>query len=274
VKPPRNLNGVFQESATAVARRLGVSAKALRVYERMGLIKPPRTEAGWRVYRQMELERLSAIIALKQLGLPLKRIAGLLNGGDLAAAPLDEILALQEAALEDARHEAEEALVLIRTARARLAERRTLSPDDLGNLVRRTAMTEMKWTPKLEAMAQKHYTKEQLDNLKGRNFTADDQARVSAAWEQIYAELAALGENADPASEPALAIGRRAFALITEFTQGDPAMLKAVTGMKRDIMADPETRAQSGAPTQSFALLGRIFAALQGREEISFEGAV
>ena len=85
---------VFQETATAVARRFGVSVKALRVYEREGLLKPARTVAGWRIYRQPELERLSAVLALKQLGLPLKRIGELLKGeGDLAAA-----LALQEAA--------------------------------------------------------------------------------------------------------------------------------------------------------------------------------
>ena len=66
---------------------LNAYAQALRVYERAGLLKPARTVAGWRVYRQSELERLSAILALKQLGLPLKRIGELLRGtGDLAAA--------------------------------------------------------------------------------------------------------------------------------------------------------------------------------------------
>ena len=62
---------VFQETATAVARRFGVSVKALRVYEDAGLLKPARTMAGWRIYQAPELERLSAILALKQLGLPL-----------------------------------------------------------------------------------------------------------------------------------------------------------------------------------------------------------
>ena len=117
---------VFQETAAAVAKRFGVSVKALRVYEDAGLLKPARTVAGWRIYRQPEIERLSAILALKQLGLPLKRIGELLRGsGDLAAA-----LALQEAALEDARSEAEQALALVRQARARLNGKQSLSPDE------------------------------------------------------------------------------------------------------------------------------------------------
>lgn len=255
---------LFEESATAVARRFGVSAKALRIYERMGLLKPPRTEAGWRVYRQAECERISAIVALRRLGLPLKRIGEVLRGkGDLA-----HVLALQEAALEEARDTAEEALALIRAARAKLANRRSLSPDELSNLVRRTAMSEMRWSPKLDALAQKHYTKEQLAELKSRDFTAADQTRVSAAWEQIYADLDALCAGADPASEAALAIGRRAYALIEEFTQGDPSLFKAVTGMKKDIMADPETASLVGGPKVGFALLGRVFSELQRRGEM------
>lgn len=254
---------VFQETAAAVAKRFGVSVKALRVYEREGLLKPARTLAGWRIYRQPELERLSAILALKQLGMPLKRIGELLRGsGDLAAA-----LALQEAALEDAKSEAETALALVRAARAKLAEKRGLSPDELANLVRSTAMSEFKWNDKIEALAQKHYTPDQLQELRSRQFTAEDQARVSGAWAEVFADIDALGPNADPASERVLDIGRRAQALIGEFTQGDPALLKAVTGIKRDMMADPELAKQGpGTPAQT-AFLGRVFEELKLRGE-------
>jgi DNA-binding transcriptional MerR regulator len=253
---------VFQETATAVARRFGVSVKALRIYEEAGLLKPARTVAGWRIYRQPELERLSAILALKQLGLPLKRIGELLRGsGDLAAA-----LELQEAALEDARSDAEKALALVRAARARLAEKRNLSPDELGNLVRSTAMSEFKWNDKLEALAQKHYTPGQLQELRARPFTAEDQARVSAAWAKVFADIDALGTDPDPKSDEAVEIGRRAMALINEFTQGDPAMMKAVTNMKKDMMADPEIAAQGPGTPAHTAFLGRVFEELRLRD--------
>ena len=249
---------VFQETAAAVAKRFGVSVKALRVYEAAGLLKPARTIAGWRIYRGPELERLSAILALKQLGLPLKRIGELLRGaGDLAAA-----LALQEAALVEAKAEADAALTLVRAARAKLAERKSLSPDELGNLVRSTAMSEFKWNDKMEALAQQHYTPEQLQELRARPFTAEDQARVTAAWEKIYADIAALGPNADAATPQALDIGRRAQALIGEFTQGDPAMLKAAGAMSREAMNDPEL-AKHMPPPGVWAFLGRVFAELK-----------
>lgn len=252
---------IFQETAAAVARRFGVSVKALRVYEDEGLLKPARTVAGWRIYRQPELERLGAILALKQLGLPLKRIGELLHGsGDLAAA-----LALQEAALEDARAEADEALRLVRAARAKLAERRSLSPDELGKLVRSTAMSEFKWNDKMEALAQKHYTPEQLAELRARPFSAEDQARVGAAWAQVFADIDALGPNADPASAQALDIGRRAQALISEFTQGDPALFQAAGAMNRDALADPELAQQMPTQMSHWQFMGRVFEELKKR---------
>jgi DNA-binding transcriptional MerR regulator len=251
---------VFQETAAAVAKRFGVSVKALRVYEDAGLLKPARTVAGWRIYREPDLQRLSAILALKQLGLPLKRIGDLLRGsGDLAAA-----LALQEAALEDAKAEAEDALALVRAARAKLRGRESLSPDELAKLVRSTAMSEFKWNDKMEALAQKHYTPEQLQNLRSRQFTADDQARVSAAWAQVYADIDALGPNADPASAAALDIGRRAQALIAEFTQGETALREALGAMNREVMADPDLAAQSQMPSPAqWQFMGRVFEELK-----------
>lgn len=250
---------IFQETAAAVARRFGVSIKALRVYEDLGLLRPARTVSGWRIYRQPELERLSAILALKQLGLPLKRIGELLGGiGDLAAA-----LALQEAALADAKAQTDQALALVRAARAKLADKKSLSPDELSDLVRSTAMTEFKWNDKMEALAQKHYTPEQLQELRRRPFTARDQERVSAAWAQVFADIDALGPNADPASPPALAIGARAQALINEFTQGDPALHRAVAGMNKEMMADPEIAARGPGTPANRAVLGAIFAELR-----------
>ena len=252
---------VFQETAAAVAKRFGVSVKALRVYEDAGLLKPARTVAGWRIYRQPEIERLSAILALKQLGLPLKRIGELLRGsGDLAAA-----LALQEAALEDAKAEAEEALRLVRAARAKLKGKQHLSPDELGKLVRSTAVSEFKWNDKMEALAQRHYTPEQLADIRSRGFTPEDQKRVGAAWAQIYADIDALGANPDPTTPQALEIGLRANALIQEFTQGDPALLQAAGKMNREAMADPELSQQMPTTPAHWQFMGRVLEELKKR---------
>ena len=60
---------------SAAARRLGVSAKALRLYEQHGLIAPSRTAAGWRAYGPDEMARAAEIVTLRMLGLSLSQVA-------------------------------------------------------------------------------------------------------------------------------------------------------------------------------------------------------
>lgn len=82
-------------SPAEAARRLGVSVKALRIYEQHGLIAPRRSAAGWRAYGPDELRRAGEIAALRALGFGLAQIARVLEGEGLAPA-----LAAQQARLE------------------------------------------------------------------------------------------------------------------------------------------------------------------------------
>ena len=61
-------------SPAETAKRLGVSTKALRLYERHGLVTPLRSVAGWRVYGPSQMAQLHQVLALKRLGVPLAQI--------------------------------------------------------------------------------------------------------------------------------------------------------------------------------------------------------
>src|SRR5258706_4926736 len=80
-------------SAAETARRLGVSVRALRVYERHGLVRPNRTAAGWRVYGPEEISRLHQVIALKRVGLKLAQIAKLVRDNTV---PIHQLLCFPE----------------------------------------------------------------------------------------------------------------------------------------------------------------------------------
>lgn len=79
------------------ARRLGVSAKALRLYEQRGLVAPLRTAAGWRAYGPGEMARAGEVAALRALGLSLAQVERVLGGDPQGLEPA---LAAHQARLE------------------------------------------------------------------------------------------------------------------------------------------------------------------------------
>ena len=118
------------------ARRLGVSAKALRLYEQHGLVAPPRTAAGWRAYGPDQMARAGEIVALRALGLSLARIADVL-GGDAQA--LEPALAAHQTALEGQVRQLVGAVDRVRDLRAGLARGQALEAGDLAGLLAPTA---------------------------------------------------------------------------------------------------------------------------------------
>ena len=82
------------------ARLAGVTVKTLRHYDRLGLLKPRRTDARYRLYAPADRERLEQIASLKFIGLPLKQIKTLLDSDAPHAA---DALIAQRQALEAQR---------------------------------------------------------------------------------------------------------------------------------------------------------------------------
>lgn len=114
------------------AKQLGVSTKALRLYEERGLLKPLRSAAGWRAYGPGEMARAVEIVELRALGLSLAEVARVL-GGD--ARLLGRALAAHEAALESRARQIHDTVHRIRKLRAEL-DRGTMSVASVASGVR------------------------------------------------------------------------------------------------------------------------------------------
>jgi MerR family transcriptional regulator/heat shock protein HspR len=68
---------------SAVAELYAVHPQTLRLYERLGLLKPSRTQGNTRVYTDQDLERLETILTLsRDLGVNLAGIEVVLNMRD------------------------------------------------------------------------------------------------------------------------------------------------------------------------------------------------
>lgn len=66
-------------SISEVADIVGVSAKALRHWESLGLLAPERTSAGYREYCDADIERAAAIALYRGVGIALESIAVLID---------------------------------------------------------------------------------------------------------------------------------------------------------------------------------------------------
>jgi DNA-binding transcriptional MerR regulator len=123
--------------AAECARRTGLTVRALRVYERYGLIEPRRTAKGWRCYGPRELQRLNVIVTLKAFGMSLEQI------GTLVAKrppPLARVLQMQLEACRARRDALEKSLELIRAALHTIGSGKSLSLEELCNLTRSMEM--------------------------------------------------------------------------------------------------------------------------------------
>ncbi|QVN20282.1 MerR family transcriptional regulator [Burkholderia pyrrocinia] len=119
-------------SASAAAARLGVSVKALRLYEQHGLVTPERTPAGYRAYGPDDLARAADIAALRALGLSLAQVASVLDGD---ACSLDDALAAHEAALDHGIQDLVRKVDRVRSIRAGLARGRMPADGELTRLL-------------------------------------------------------------------------------------------------------------------------------------------
>jgi MerR family copper efflux transcriptional regulator len=88
------------------AEQAGISTKAIRYYEQIGILTPPaRTSSGYRTYDQTAVGRLGFVRAAQALGLTLREIRRIIAFRDDGAAPCAHVTALlqRRAAELDAR---------------------------------------------------------------------------------------------------------------------------------------------------------------------------
>jgi len=114
------------------ARRLGISTKALRLYEQRGLITPIRSAAGWRAYGADEMTRAADIVALRALGFSVAEVARVLKGDLEVLAPA---LAAHQAVLEGRLRDLGLTVEKVRTLRDDLGRGQPPTVGDLARLL-------------------------------------------------------------------------------------------------------------------------------------------
>ena len=125
-----------------LTRSYGVSLRTLRYYEQIGLIESVRAEgSAYRLYDERNCARLSQIILLRKLRIPLARIGELIERDDTAFAIevfRENLMAVstQADALSAIRSILEELIIRLKGARNAVLSDRLLNDDSLRALIR------------------------------------------------------------------------------------------------------------------------------------------
>ncbi len=251
-------NGPFL-SLTETCRRLGVSRKALRLYEAQGLLQPERTGADWRVYGPEQIARLHQILALKRFGFPLAQIAEILGG---KVANISGFLEFHQMAVAKELEQVRRAAGLLAAARRKLAQQGHLSTDDLIFLTRETVMTEKRTEgvgDVYEAIASKHLSEAERATLRGNGYAGIGQP--DADWPRLHAEATRLMATNDPTSIEAMDLARRWMTKVFEATGGDPALTRKVRDVAREAHEHPVFQEASSSSNAQMDFIQKAYGA-------------
>ncbi|MBV7540771.1 MerR family transcriptional regulator [Acidovorax sp. sic0104] len=209
-----------------LARRTGLTVRTLHHYDEIGLLKPSgRSEAGYRLYSQADVQRLHGIQTMRQMGLPLSDIGDLLAGDGVAP---ERIIGQQIRALDQQISQATELrgrLTMLRDGLMAGAE------PDMGN-----------W---LQALA--------LMTTYGKYFSSAELKQIFTNWSLIEADWLivkdlvknAMDRRLPPDSPEVQALAYRWMALMLHWMKGDMDLLERWGHMFR---TEPSTHGRNHAP--------------------------
>lgn len=236
-----------------VARRTGISARALRFYEARGLLTPLRTASGRRHYGPGELGRLHQILALKRAGLTLAQVQRLLARRALDLAALIDAqlthLAVQADAIARSRQ-------LLLEAKSRIERSEPLDVATFCSLIEQ-GERQMSRQAQWDALSSRY-----LNDAERADFAAAgekvpegfDQEAYAASWKELGGRIKA-ALPLEPASAEAQAFVAEWRALLAPFNAvATPAMQAGVQRMYED-MASWQGQADPGFDAEVFQFI-------------------
>jgi len=181
--------------------------KALRHYDRLGLLQPRRSLSGYRLYTDSDHARLERITALKFLGVPLKQIKAVL---DRSGISLPEALQRQRRVLEHKRRALDRAISAIYEAEQALVSGKAAETAAWKRIIEVVTMQN-------DVDAMKKYYSEEAWLKRIRHY----EQWPSPDFEDLFREIgAALGQ--DPAGQQAQALKLRWRQVLNDKVTGDP----------------------------------------------------
>lgn len=251
---------------TDVARRTGLTSRALRFYEARGLVKPLRTASGRRCYGSGELERLYQLVALKRAGLSLADIKGLF---DRKPIDLRELLAIKLDQVDAQARTLGEIRDVLATTLSRIDRGEPIDAATFCSLIRTGDMMMTDEAKQWEAVTDRYMSDAARADFEAKRgdmataYAGFDQAAYSAKWKELGTRIKA-ALPLDPASDAAQAFVAEWNTLLEPFTRiATPAMMDGARQIYAK-MDEWEGQADPGFDHQVFQFIQAASAAKRG----------
>ncbi|MBN8192854.1 MerR family transcriptional regulator [Bacillus sp. NTK074B] len=179
----------------------GVSTRTLRYYDEIELLKPARTNSsGYRIYGQMEVDRLQQILFYKELGVGLDEIKDILDDPTFDA---EQALREHREILLSRRTQLDQLIANVeKTLRVNKGEINMSDQEKFeGFKKRRVEENEKKYGDEVR----EKYGDKKVDESKARfmNMSQEDHEKVTGLEREIKKTLGEAFQEGDPSSETA-----------------------------------------------------------------------
>jgi MerR family transcriptional regulator, thiopeptide resistance regulator len=233
-----------------LAQRTGVTVRALRHYDALGLLKPShRTDAGHRLYTRRDIERLQQIRSLRQLGLSLAEVRTCLLDRRVSVR---RIVSLH---LERARAAVKTQQTLVQTLEQlneRLKKSSSVRVDEFVRTVEAITMSERYFSPE-----EQEFIRQRAELVGAERIRQVEQHE----WPTLIAEVQAkMDRGTDPSDPTVQALAKRWKSLVAEFTGGNAGVAEGVRRQYATEDPNPAQRRRLGLTREMFQYVGRAMA--------------
>jgi DNA-binding transcriptional MerR regulator len=204
-----------------LARRTGLTVRALHHYDAIGLLKPSlHTEAGYRLYTAGDVARLQQVLSLRQLGFSLDEIRDCLDRPGFS--PL-EVIDLHVTRLQEQIDWQRQLCERLEALAGHLRAAGEVSADEFLRTIEEMTML----TDKMD----EYFTPEQMRRIQECREQAGQEflERAQENWAELIASIRTeMDKGTDPADAKVQALARRWKELLTQTTGGDPGIEQAL----------------------------------------------
>ncbi len=237
-----------------LARRTGLTIRALHHYDEIGLLKPSQhSEAGYRLYTAGDVARLQQVRSLRQLGFSLEEVRDCLDRPGFS--PLESIR-LHIGRLREQVEMQRELCEKLEAIAAHFRAAEEVSGDEFLKVIERMTMIES------------YYTPEQLESIKTRGERMGEKAirQSQVDWAELIAQVRAEKEKGtDPTDPKVRAMARRWMDLVNGFTGGDPGIAESLKRLWKEEGDNLVARhGMENDPRDVSEYIGQAMAAVKG----------